>query len=362
MFYYLYYFFYQVWSPLRIFKYITLRAAGAALTSFLLVVLCGPWLIRKLKSFRVGENIRKEECPDLYKIHAHKQGTPTMGGVLIVFSILFSLFVWADIANKYILISSFIAIWLAILGFIDDYIKLKHGRGACMNKRTKLLFQVAAGLVLGIFVYFDPDLSTKLYLPFLKNTSINLGLLYILFVVIVLSGSSNAVNLTDGLDGLAVGSLVFVAVTYSVLCYIIGNAKFSSYLFVSFVPNAAELTVLCAAIVGSCLGFLWFNCYPADVFMGDVGSLSLGGLMGTIAILIKKEVLLLLVGFVFVLEALSVILQVASFKLTKKRILKIAPLHHHFERLGLNEPKIIIRFWIIGAILSFLTLATLKIR
>ncbi|MDP8260633.1 MAG: phospho-N-acetylmuramoyl-pentapeptide-transferase [Candidatus Gygaella obscura] len=362
MFYYLYYFFYDVWSPLRIFKYITLRAAAAAVTSFLLVVLCGPWLIKKLKSFRVGENIRKEECPDLYKIHAHKQGTPTMGGVLIVFSILFSLIVWADIANKYILISVFVAVWLAALGFVDDYIKLRYGRSSCMNKRTKLLFQVIAGLVLGIFVYFDGGLSTKLYIPFLKNVSINLGLLYILFVIIVLSGSSNAVNLTDGLDGLAVGSLVFVAVTYSVLCYVSGNARFSSYLFIPFIPDAAELTILCAAIAGSCLGFLWFNCYPASVFMGDVGSLFLGGLMGTIAILIKKEVLLLLVGFVFVVEALSVILQVASFKFRKKRILKIAPLHHHFERMGLTEPKIIIRFWIVGAILSFLTLATLKIR
>jgi len=358
MLYFLYTLFHFDCPFVRILKYITFRSALAAITAFLIMLFFSPALIRKLQSLKVGENVRKKDCPD----HMHKQGTPTMGGILIVLSVIFSTFLWADLTNKYILICMFVCIWLGILGFWDDYLKLRHGHEGCFKKRTKFISQIILGLILGLFVYFDKDLSTRLDIPFLKDFAVNLGILYILFVILVITGSSNAVNLTDGLDGLAIGSVLFVAITYSILCYVSGHLKFSSYLFIPFIQKAGELTILCSSLIGASLGFLWYNCYPASVFMGDVGSLTLGGLIGAISVLIKKELLLILVGIVFVIEAVSVILQVLSFRIRKKRIFKMAPLHHHFEKLGWHESKIIVRFWILGAIFALLTLVTLKIR
>ncbi|MFA5114510.1 MAG: phospho-N-acetylmuramoyl-pentapeptide-transferase [Candidatus Omnitrophota bacterium] len=349
-------------SSLNIFRYITFRAALAAITSFSVCLLLGPVVIAALKKLKVGENIRKEDSRQLYELHGKKQDTPTMGGVLILLAILSSTILWADILNPQILLALFTTVWLGITGFIDDY--LKH-IGKCskgLTASTKFSSQIVLGLILGIFLLFDPQNSTNLDLPFLKDVSLNLGIFYIIFVIIVITGSSNAVNLTDGLDGLAIGCVIMVALTYAVLSYVSGNIRFSDYLFIPYIRGAGELAVFCASILGAGLGFLWFNCYPASIFMGDTGSLSLGGALGIVALLIKKELLLVIVGGIFVLEAVSVILQVASFRFTGKRIFRIAPLHHHFQFLGWPESKVITRFWILASLLALLTLVTLKIR
>jgi phospho-N-acetylmuramoyl-pentapeptide-transferase len=257
---------------------------------------------------------------------------------------------------------SFSTIWLGITGFIDDYLKYIRKKSKGLTATAKFTSQIILGLILGTVILLSPYNSTKLDIPFLKDVALELGIFYILFVIIVITGSSNAVNLTDGLDGLAIGNVIMVAFTFSVLSYISGHIKFSQYLLIPYIPGSGELTVFCASILGAGLGFLWFNCYPASIFMGDVGSLALGGALGTIALLIKKELLLIIVGGVFVLEALSVILQVGSVRLRKKRIFKIAPIHHHFQFLGWPESKVIVRFWIIASLLALLTLVTLKIR
>jgi phospho-N-acetylmuramoyl-pentapeptide-transferase len=333
----------------------------AALTSFALSLIFGPKLIRWLTRLRITENIRKEDSQKLYELHSNKQDTPTMGGIFILLSILLSVLLWADILNKYIIIASFVTIWLGITGLADDYIKhtRKHSKG--LTATAKFTSQIILGLILGTILLFNQH-STKLGVPFLKDVSWDLGMFYILFVIMVIAGSSNAVNLTDGLDGLAVGNVIMATIAFSVLAYVTGNTRFSNYLLIPYIPGTGELTVFCAGILGAGLGFLWFNCYPASVFMGDVGSLALGGALGAIALLIKKELLLVIVGGVFVLEALSVILQVASFRFRKKRIFKIAPLHHHFQFLGWPESKVIVRFWIIASLLALLTIVTLKIR
>jgi len=334
----------------------------AVVTSFLISLIFGPAIIRTLRKLEIGENIRKEDSAKLYELHQQKQNTPTMGGIIILLSILLSTLLWSDIFNRNILLVSFSTVWLGITGFIDDYLKhiRKHSRG--LTVKAKLTSQIILGLILGAILFLNPHNSTRLDIPFLKNISLELGIWYILFVILVITGSSNAVNLSDGLDGLAIGNVIMVAITLSILSYVSGHIKFSQYLLIPYIPGSGELTVFCASILGAGLGFLWFNCYPASVFMGDVGSLALGGALGTIAVLIKKEFLLVIVGGVFVLEALSVILQVTSFRIRKKRIFKIAPLHHHFQFLGWPETKVIVRFWIIAIILSLLTLVTLKIR
>lgn len=352
----------DVFFGFNIFKYITFRAGMAAITTFVLCIILGPIVIRKFKTSRIGENVKREDCPQLYQLHSAKEGTPTMGGLFIIGSIVISVLLWADLTNRFILLTLMTCLWLAILGGIDDYIKLtKKGRRG-LRARTKFLWQLALGCLVGFFIYFNPTTSTQLDVPFFKNLVIDLGIFYIPFVILVIVGTSNAVNLTDGLDGLAIGCVLMVTIALSILSYITGHLKFSEYLFIPFVPGAGELTVFCAAILGASLGFLWFNCYPASVFMGDIGSLALGGSLGVIAVLIKKELLLVLLGGIFVVEALSVILQVASFKLTGKRLLKVSPLHHHLQLSGWNESKIIIRFWIIAIIFALLTLTTLKIR
>jgi len=352
----------DVFFGLNVFRYITFRTGMAAVTTFLLCVVFGPYFIQKLKEMKIKEIAKRDDCPDLDQFQVSKEGTPTMGGLFIIGSILTSVLLWADLSNSYILITFFTCLWLAVLGWSDDYVKLTKKGQRGLNKRTKLIWQVLIGCFVGAYVYFDPAISTKLSVPFLKTMIIQLSFFYVPFVALVVIGTSNAVNLTDGLDGLAIGCVLIVSMALAILCYITGNFNFSEYLFLPYVPGTGELTVFCAAIVGASLGFLWFNCYPATVFMGDTGSLSLGGTLGVIAVLIKQELLLALVGGVFVIEALSVILQVFSVKTRGKRIFKVSPLHHHLQLSGWNESKIIIRFWILAIILAFIALTTLKIR
>lgn len=353
----------DIFTVFNLFKYITFRAAGAAISAFAISIIFGPAVINKLKELKIGQVIRKpEESAPLYDLHRTKENTPTMGGILILFSVLSAVLLWANLTNKYILLAVFISVWLGILGFIDDLIKLKKKHSKGLAKMSKLSGQVILGLIVGAILFIDSNFSTKLDLPFLKKTALDLGVFYIGFAMLVIVASSNAVNLTDGLDGLAIGCVIMVAISYSALSYITGNIKFSEYLLVPYISGAGELTIFCASIIGAGLGFLWFNSYPATVFMGDIGSLALGGSLGAIAVFIKKELLLIIVGGIFVVEALSVILQVLSFRLSGKRIFKIAPLHHHFQLLGWSESKVIIRFWIVAILLSLFTLVTLKLR
>ncbi len=362
--------FYQLFYPLReiffgfnVFKYITFRAALASITSFLLCIVFGPWLIKKLSHFKIGEHIIDSKiCPPLHALHRDKGGVPTMGGILILFSAIVSTLLWARLDNKYISLVLFSTLWLGIIGFMDDYMKFITKRSKGMTVTAKLAGQSILAVIIALFAFYDPHIGQRLDIPFFKDLLVNLGIFYIIFVVIVIVGSSNAVNLTDGLDGLAIGCIIMVAVTYSVFSYATGHLKFSSYLQINYVPGSGELAIFCASIAGTALGFLWFNAHPAEVFMGDTGSLALGGAIGVVAVLIKKELLLLLAGGIFVAEAASVILQVASFKLRRKRIFLVAPLHHHFQLRGLSESKVTIRFWIIAAILALLALATLKLR
>jgi len=335
----------------------------ATLTSFILSLLLGPYIIKKLAQYNVSATVRKkEESQKLYELHQHKEGTPTMGGIMIIFGIVLSTLLWAKLDNLYIILSIFVTLWLAGLGFLDDYLKLKKYHPKGIPASVKLSLQIILGLIIGTILYLKVSQATILDIPFFKEIRWDLGMFYILFVILVITASSNAVNLTDGLDGLAIGIVVMVGFAFAILSYVAGNIKFSNYLFIPYIRGAGELTVFCASILGAGLGFLWFNCYPASVFMGDVGALALGGALGAVAIFIKKEILLIIVGGIFVLEAISVILQVGSFKLRKKRIFKIAPLHHHFQFLGWSEPKIVIRFWILAALLALLTIVTLKIR
>lgn len=352
----------DLFSGFNIFRYITFRSVMAALSAFIISLIFGPLVIGKLKKLKIGENINKNDSVRLDDLHRYKQNTPTMGGLLILGAVIISTLLWADILNKYIIIVLFVTLWLGVTGFIDDYLKQIKKKSKGLTAASKLTSQILLGLILGLVLFLDNPNSIRIDVPFLKNTALNLDGLYILFVILVIAGSSNAVNLTDGLDGLAIGIVAMVAVAFSVLCYVSGNIKFSDYLLIPYIRGSGELTVFCASIFGAGLGFLWFNCYPASIFMGDVGSLALGGAIGTVALLIRKELLLVIVGGIFVLEALSVILQVGSFKLTKKRIFKIAPLHHHFQFLNWPENKVIVRFWIIASLLALLTLVTLKIR
>lgn len=349
-------------SAFNLFRYITFRATMAALTAFALSLIFGPFLIRKLKALKVGEKINKADSIKLDDLHKHKQSTPTMGGILILAAITISTLLWADISNRCIWIVLFSTIWLGLTGFTDDYLKQVKKRSNGLSSSIKLTSQIVLGLILGIILITDAGHKAGLEIPFLKGINLDLDGLYVLFVILVIAGSSNAVNLTDGLDGLAIGIVVMVGIAFSILCYVSGNINLSNYLLIPYIKGGGELAIFCASIVGAGLGFLWFNCYPATIFMGDVGSLALGGAIGTVALLIKKEMLLIIVGGIFVVEALSVILQVGSYKLTKKRIFKIAPLHHHFQFLNWPENKVIVRFWIIAGLLALFTLVTLKIR
>ncbi|MGA2430861.1 MAG: phospho-N-acetylmuramoyl-pentapeptide-transferase [Candidatus Acidiferrum sp.] len=376
----LYYLLYQVlqryFSPLNVFRYITVRTVYASLTAMFLAFVFGPWLIRKLRELQIGQFIR-EEGP---QAHQKKAGTPTMGGVLIVISTLVPTLLWADLTNGFVLLAIFSLLAFATIGFIDDYAKVSKQRNLGLTSKKKFSLQILISFVIGIGLLAlatRSAYSTELVFPFLKRVHPDLVihsllsyphlwplafLPFLLFVSIVIAGASNAVNLTDGLDGLAIGCTVIAAGALTVLTYVSSNYRWATYLEIGYIPRVAELTIFCGALVGASLGFLWYNAHPAEVFMGDVGSLSLGGTLGVIAVVIKQEILLFFVGGIFVIEALSVILQVGSFKLRGKRIFRMAPIHHHFELIGWSESKVIVRFWIIALIFALFALTTLKLR
>lgn len=358
MLYYILYPLHTTYSAFNVFRYITFRAALAALMALLISLLLGPTLIRSLAATQMGQPIRADGPPR----HAVKAGTPTMGGTLIILALVTSTVLLADIMNLYITLALFVTAGFAVIGFIDDSLKLKRKSSRGLTVRTKFLVQMAVALVAVIILYKQPNFNGVLGVPFFKNIRPDLGVWYIPFAMLVIVGASNAVNLTDGLDGLAIGPVMTAAATYALVAYVTGHLKFADYLQIPYVSGVGELTVFCAAVVASGLGFLWFNTYPAQMFMGDVGSLALGAALGIVAVTTKNEILLVIVGGVFVLEALSVIFQVASYKLRRKRVFLMAPIHHHYELKGWPEPQIIVRFWIISVICSLFALSTLKLR
>jgi phospho-N-acetylmuramoyl-pentapeptide-transferase len=346
---------------LGVYRYITFRAANAALMALLLAVFLGPGLIRWLRSRQIGQSIR-EEGP---RAHQAKAGTPTMGGVLINLAIVVPTILFADLTNRYVWVALGATVLAMAIGVGDDWRKVSRKQNRGLTGRQKLALQAVIGLGVGwasVKIFEGRVDPAHVAFPFLKNVHPDLGVLYVLFAAVVVVGSSNAVNLTDGLDGLAIGATLIASGTFAILAYIAGNARAATYLLVPHVPGTGELAVFCASIVGASLGFLWFNAHPAEVFMGDTGSLALGAALGTVAVLIKQEILLVLVGGLFVVEAVSVILQVGSFKLTGKRIFRMAPLHHHFELLGWAESKVIIRFWIVAILFALVALGSLKLR
>lgn len=357
----LYHIFYPLAADIRlfnVFKYLTFRTIYAMITALLVAFFIGPWVIRKLESLQARQVIRT----DGPESHLKKQGTPTMGGVLILAAILIPTLLWADLKNAYIWLALLVIVGYGLIGFVDDYKKVVEKNPKGLTPRQKMFWQILLAGGVGIVLYILPGFSKELYFPFFKNLHPDLGYLYVPFVTLVIVGASNAVNLTDGLDGLAIGPVTINAATYMIFAYLAGNFKLATYLQMPYVPGTGELAILCGAMVGAGLGFLWYNSYPAEVFMGDVGSLSLGGGLGTLAVLTKQEILLVIVGGVFVVEALSVIFQVGSYKYRGKRIFRMAPIHHHFELKGVAEPKIIVRFWIISIILALVAISTLKLR
>ena len=367
---------YHYFPPFRIFRYLTFRTAFASLTAMFTGLIVGPMVINRLREFQIGQYIR-EEGP---KAHQKKAGTPTMGGLLIAIAVVVPTLLWADLSNPFVWIAIFATCAFAAIGFADDYIKVVRKRNLGLTARAKLGLQFLTSFVIAVILIglqARGQYSTKLIVPFFKQFRPDLViekwaqnphiwplafLPFVVFVCLVIVGASNAVNLTDGLDGLAIGCTVIAAGALTVLTYVSSNARWSSYLDIQFIPRVGELTVFCGALVGASLGFLWYNAHPAEVFMGDVGSLSLGGTLGVIAVIIKQEILLFFVGGIFVIEALSVILQVGSFKLRSKRIFRMAPIHHHFELLGWSESKVIVRFWILALVFALFALTTLKLR
>ncbi|HOW28831.1 MAG TPA: phospho-N-acetylmuramoyl-pentapeptide-transferase [Elusimicrobiota bacterium] len=353
----------DVYSPFNVLQYITFRSGGAFLTALIVSLVLGKPFIEFLKRVKIQQAVR-EYGP---QTHLAKAGTPTMGGLLILFSMLVSTLLWARLDNRFILMTMSVAVYLGFVGFLDDYRKwMRHHPSGGISDAAKMGAAIVLSLGVAVALYMNPpnaSYATRINIPYLKNVYVDLGALYVPFVLMVLVGASNAVNLTDGLDGLAVGTLLVSAMTFALLAYVAGHIKISSYLKIIFVPGAGELTVYLSAMAGACLGFLWYNGYPAQIFMGDTGSLFLGGSIGSVALFIKQELLLVLVGGIFVAEAMSVILQVGSVRLRKgKRIFRMAPLHHHFEVGGMPETKVTIRFWIVAIILSLTALSSLKLR
>jgi phospho-N-acetylmuramoyl-pentapeptide-transferase len=351
-----------VLGALNVTRYITFRTAAASLTAFAISMLFGPWLIRTLRDFQIGQIIRQEGPQS----HRAKAGTPTMGGLLILTAAVVPTLLWADLTSPYIWIAVLATVGFGIVGFLDDYLKITRRSHHGLIPRYKMLGQIIVALGVGFAVLLlsrenPPLYSTRLIFPFFKGLIPDLGVFYVVFAVIVLVFASNGVNMTDGLDGLAISTFAVAAAAFTALAYVTGHAELAKYLLLVRFPTS-ELTIFCGALTGASLGFLWYNCYPAEIFMGDVGSLSLGGALGTVAILIKQELLLPIVGGIFVLEGMSVIIQVASFKLTGKRVFKMAPLHHHFELIGWSEPKVITRFLIMSIIFALFSLTTLKLR
>ncbi len=361
MFYYILYPLRDYLSGLNLFRYITFRATWAAITALIISLFVGPYIIRKLRQHQIGEEIRT----DGPKSHLKKSGTPTMGGLIVLASVIIPTLLWARLENTYIILISFATLFMGMVGFLDDYLKCIKKAPKGLFGRYKLLGQLIVGTVIGSVIYFSPEfegVSTLSTIPFLKNYEIDFGIFYIPVVIAVIMATSNAVNLTDGLDGLAIGLIGIASMTFAGIAYVSGRVDFSGYLNIIYLEGAGELTVYCTALVGASLGFLWYNSHPAKVFMGDTGSLALGSALGSLAILLKKELLLFIVGGVFVAETLSVIIQVTYYKYTGKRIFKMAPIHHHFELSGWEEPRVVVRFWIIAILLALLTLSTFKIR
>jgi phospho-N-acetylmuramoyl-pentapeptide-transferase len=350
----------QYISGFAVFQYLTLRGILGVLTALAIALLTGPALIRHLVDRQIGQNVRT----DGPQSHLSKKGTPTMGGALILLAIVVSTLLWADLRNAYIWVVLGVTLIFGAVGWVDDYRKVIEKNSKGLPARWKYFWQSIGGFGAALFLYWHADsvVDTQLYIPFFKNIVLPLGPLFILFAYFVIVGSSNAVNLTDGLDGLAIMPTVMVGGALGIITYLTGNAKFAHYLLIPYVPGSGELIVLCGAIVGSGLGFLWFNTYPAQVFMGDVGALALGAALGTVAVIARHEIVLFIMGGIFVMETVSVILQVASFKLTGKRIFRMAPIHHHFELKGWPEPRVIVRFWIITVMLVLVGIATLKLR
>lgn len=354
-------------SGLNIFQYITFRAGASAIVALLIAFLFGPYVIRKLQEFNIGEEIRTEGP----KTHYQKHGTPTMGGIIILVATLIPTLLFANLRNVYVLMVFLATIWMGLIGFLDDYLKVvkKYSRG--LIARYKLLGQFGLGILIGAWIYFEPsfaDFRSVTTVPFFKNLEIDFGVFYIPVVALVITGTSNAVNLTDGLDGLAAGLLAISLLSFAAITYISGRVDFSDYLNIIYLPGIGEVTIYCAALIGALLGFLWFNANPALVFMGDTGALAAGAALGTIAVMVRKELLLVIIGGVYVAEALSVIIQTTYFRWTKKRtgvgkrVFNMAPLHHHYELKGWKENQVVVRFWIIGILLALLSLTTFKIR
>jgi phospho-N-acetylmuramoyl-pentapeptide-transferase len=349
----------KYFTPFNVFQYLTFRGAYAALTTLLTCFIFGPRIIEALRRLNVGQPIREDGPAS----HLKKNGTPTMGGVFIILSVFISMILWMDLDNDKVLVSLGAFAAFGLIGFVDDYLKFTRHNADGLPAWAKLAGQFAVALAVMLILYFTGGEGiTELYIPFFKNPVVDLGVLWIPFGVLLIVGESNAVNFSDGLDGLLAGLLILVFVTLTILTYLSGRADYSSYLGIPYITGAGELTVFCLAAVGACIGFLWFNAHPAEVFMGDVGSLSLGGVVAVISLIIKKEILLLIIGGVFVLEIASVIIQVGSYKLRKKRVFKMAPLHHHFELSGWAENKVVIRFWILGGLFAIIALSTLKIQ
>jgi phospho-N-acetylmuramoyl-pentapeptide-transferase len=360
MLYHLLYPLYYKFAGFNVFKYITFRSAGAALTALIVSFVLGPSMIAWLRRIKVGQQVR-DDGP---QTHLSKQGTPTMGGILIITALASSVILWSDLSNRYVWVVLFATLAFGGIGLWDDYLKVVKKQSTGLRAKEKFGLQIAASILIGLFLYSlsgDPN-AAHLTVPFIKRQIIDLGWFYIPFTVLVMVGSSNAVNLTDGLDGLAIGLVGIAATANAIIVYLGGNRVISEYLKIQYIPGSGELTVFCGAILGTCLGFLWYNAHPAEVFMGDTGSLSLGGALGALALVTKHELILIVVGGIFVMEAVSVMLQVGSYKMTGKRIFKMAPIHHHFEQMGWPESKIIVRFWIVGIILALVSLGSLKLR
>ncbi|MFH1791589.1 MAG: phospho-N-acetylmuramoyl-pentapeptide-transferase [Candidatus Omnitrophota bacterium] len=362
MLYYLLFPLRDIWFGFNIFRYITFRAAMASVTAFIISIVIGPVIIRLLASLKIGQNIRKDYVENLYELHKHKEGTPTMGGFIILLAVVLSTVAWARLDNRFILLCLISMLWFGFVGFVDDYLKMIREKSLGLRASAKLVGQVAGALLIAWFLFNDTAIPHTLCVPFFKDLVIVLGVFYIPFVVLVIVSASNAVNLTDGLDGLAIGCVAIIALTFAVVSYITGNIRMSEYLNVFYLAQSGELTVLCASIAGAGLGFLWFNAYPASVFMGDTGSLPLGGIIGVVAVMLKKEIALLFVGGIFVAEVLSVMMQVFSVQKLGRKMFRMTPLHHHFQLGGIHESKVIIRFWIVAVILALFTLSTLKMR
>jgi phospho-N-acetylmuramoyl-pentapeptide-transferase len=349
----------SVFGGFNVFRYITFRTIFAVLTALMISLIIGPWFIRKLRELQVGQYIR-EDGP---QTHHSKAGTPTMGGLMIISAMLAATLLWADLTNSYIWLLCLVTLGFAGIGFMDDYLKVIKKQNRGLTGRAKLLSQSLVALVVALWLYFNPHFNTTITIPFFKQLQPDLGWFFLPLAVFIIVGAANAVNLTDGLDGLAIGPVTIAASFYLIFGYLAGNAKIAAYLQIPYVRGVGELSVFLGALVGAGIGFLWFNAYPAQVFMGDVGALALGGILGTVALVTKQEILLALVGGLFVVEAVSVILQVCFFKLSNgRRIFRMAPIHHHFELKGWPEPKVIVRFWIISIILGLLSLSALKLR